>query len=150
MKKKLEDFLVLKYAIDRLMATSLTDNNVYKTRINNGTSNYIYSIPAKDFNKTHEYICFDKFGHKLFILRTKMFLMSVGLIGYVYSKKNDDTRYEDDVVSYIEISVNTYTMGQLVDFVERRKVEIINKRRHDIRETWRDNALNNIKGADNA
>ena len=58
MKKKLEDFTILKYAIDQLMVASLNTDNVYTSASKIANSDVIYLIPIKNFNTHRTYIGF--------------------------------------------------------------------------------------------
>ena len=147
MKKKLEDFTILKYAIDQLMVASLNTDNVYTSASKIANSDGIYLIPIKNFNTHRTYIGFARNRGKLFVLRTTHQLTSALTFRAVCDGTVGE-EHSNDIKYYVEIDITDYTSTQLVRFVENREVELINKRRHDIRETWRRESLNVINKTD--
>ena len=147
MKKKLEDFTILKYAIDQLMVASLNTNNVYTSATKIANSDGIYLTPIKNFNTHRTYIGFARNRGKLFVLRTTHQLTSV-LTFHAVCDGTVGEEHSNDIKYYVEIDITDYTSTQLVRFVENREVELINKRRHDIRETRRRESLNVINKTD--
>ena len=147
MKKKLEDFTILKYAIDQLMVASLNTDNVYTSVSKIANSDGIYLIPIKNFNTHRTYIGFARNRGKLFVLRTTHQLTSV-LTFHAVCDGTVGEEHSNDIKYYVEIDITDYTSTQLVRFVENREVERINTRRRDIRETWRRESLNAITNTD--
>ena len=147
MKKKLEDFTILKYAIDQLMVASLNTDNVYTSASKIANSDGIYLIPVKNFNTHRTYIGFARNRGKLFVLRTTHQLTSVLTFRAVCDGTVGE-EHSNDIKYYVEIDITDYTSTQLVRFVENREIELINTRRRDIRETWRRESLNVINKTD--
>ena len=143
MKKKLEDFTILKYAIDQLMVASLNTDNVYTSASKIANSDGIYLIPVKNFNTHRTYIGFARNRGKLFVLRTTHQLTPALTFRAVCDGAVGE-EHSNDIKYYVEIDITDYTSTQLVRFVENREVELINTRRRDIKETWRRESLNAI------
>ena len=143
MKKKLEDFTILKYAIDQLMVASLTNDNVYTLSDNNDKTDLMYMIPIKGFYKNHVYVGLNCKQNKLFVLRTANYFMPSGIMRALYDGAIGE-EHSLDIRSYAAIHITDYTSKQLVRFIENREVERINTRRRDIKATWRTEALNAI------
>ena len=147
MKKKSEDFTILKYAIDQLMVASLNTDNVYTSASKIANSDGIYLIPIKNFNTHRTYIGFARNRGKLFVLRTTHQLTSA-LTFHAVCDGTVGEEHSNDIKYYVEIDITDYTSTQLSRFVDNREVERINTRRHDIRETWRRESLNVINKTD--
>lgn len=146
MKKKLEDFMILKYAVDQLMVASITNDNVYKLS-NSKTVGSVYMIPLNDFYGKREYVGFTKRNNRAFILRTHNYFFSSSLWNAIC---DDDINvsHESDVVAYVSLSVSDYTIKRLIEFAEKREVSRADIKVRDVKGTWRKNVLNNIMGVD--
>lgn len=129
------------------MVASLNTDNVYTSASKIANSDGIYLIPIKNFNTHRTYIGFARNRGKLFVLRTTHQLISALTFRAVCDGAVGE-EHSNDIKYYVEIDITDYTSTQLVRFVENREVELINARRHNIRETWRRESLNVINKTD--
>lgn len=146
MKKKLEDFMILKYAVDQLMMASITDDNVYKL-VSSKTVGSAYMIPLNDFYGKREYVGFSKRNNRVFILKTHNYFFSSSL--WIAICDDDiNVSHESEVVAYVSISVSDYTIKRLIEFAEKREVSHADIKVCDVKGIWRKNVLNDIMGVD--